>query len=390
MGESSPEAQPLTTIDDVTPEWLSTALSTEICSFTHSKIGTGQMSNTFRLTLTYATPSPSNPDTLILKLASLSPTVRKAALSYGFYEREVRFYRDLAPELNLGSASKCYFAAFDPLDGRFSLLLKDAGLDAQVGDDLVGASKEQAFAAVREIARFHGEVLRMSKRGVFKEMHWLKRIQMSGAVLGLMFGGFYQRFFGKEGIEQEDWELMRKYVLAFDDWQDKRTGARWEEGQAMGLNHCDFRMDNILFGEDGKLTIVDWQTLQAGPVVSDLAYFVGSSLKTEDRREWMEELVGVYVDGIGEGTSVDRSVVMEGLRQRCWVGVLGAIVGAMVSQRSERGDEMLLEMMRRSCGLVKDLDAAATLPKGGTRWGNWLVFIMSVLGRGLELTGRWG
>jgi hypothetical protein len=197
MGESSPEAQPLTTIDDVTPEWLSTALSTEICSFTHSKIGTGQMSNTFRLTLTYATPSPSNPDTLILKLASLSPTVRKAALSYGFYEREVRFYRDLAPELNLGSASKCYFAAFDPLDGRFSLLLKDAGLDAQVGDDLVGASKEQAFAAVREIARFHGEVLRMSKRGVFKEMHWLKRIQMSG--VGAYVWGFLSEVFWERG-----------------------------------------------------------------------------------------------------------------------------------------------------------------------------------------------
>jgi hypothetical protein len=62
----------------------------------------------------------------------------------------------------------------------------------------------------------------------------------------------------------------------------------------------------------------------------------------------------------------------------------------MVSQRSERGDEMLLEMMRRSCVLAKDLDAAATLPKGGSRWGNWVVSIMSVLGRGLELTGRWG
>jgi hypothetical protein len=268
--------------------------------------------------------------------------------------------------------------------------LEDAGLDAKVGDDLVGATKEQACGAVREIARFHGEVLRMSKRGVFKEMHWFKRIPMSGAVLGLMFGGYYQRFFGKEGFEQEDWDLMKKYVLAFDDWQDGQTGARWEERQAMGLNHSDFRMDNILFGEDGKLTIVDWQTLQAGPVVSDLAYFVGGSLKTEDRREWMEELVGVYVEGIGEGTDVDREVVMEGLKERCWVGVLGAIVGAMVGQRSERGEEMLLEMMRRSCVLVKDLDAAAALPKGGSRWGNWVVFIMSVLGRGLELTGMWG
>jgi hypothetical protein len=200
MNKPTPEAQPLTTIKDVTPEWLSTALSTNILSFTHSKVGTGQMSNTFRLTLTYASPSPSNPETLILKLVSLSPSVRKAALSYGFYEREVRFYRDLAPELNLGSVSKCHLAAFDPLDGRFSLLLEDAGQDAKVGDDLVGATKEQACGAVKEIGRFHGEVLRMSERGVFKEIHWLKRIPMSGAVLGLMFGGFYQSFFlGKRG-----------------------------------------------------------------------------------------------------------------------------------------------------------------------------------------------
>jgi hypothetical protein len=191
-------------------------------------------------------------------------------------------------------------------------------------------------------------------------------------------------------MEQEDWELIRKYVLAFDDWQDGQTGARRKEGQAMGLNHSDFRMDNILFGEDKKLTIVDWQTLQAGPVVSDFAYFVGGSLKTEDRREWMEELVGVYVEGIWEETNIDREAVMEGLRERCWVSVLGAIVGAMVGQRSERSDEVLLEMMRRSCVLAKDLDAAATLPKGGSRWGNWVVSIMSVLGRGLELTGRWG
>jgi hypothetical protein len=269
------------------------------------------------------------------------------------------------------------------------LLLEDAGQDAKVGDDLVGATKEQAFAAVREIARFHGEVLSMSKKGVFKEMHWFNRIPMSGAVVGLMFGGYHQRFFRKGVIEQENWDLMRKYVLAFDDWQDGQTGARWEEGQAMGLNHADFRMDNILFGDDGKLTIVDWQTLQAGPVVSDLAYFVGVSLGTEDRREWMEELVGVYVEEIGEGTIVDGEVVMKGLRERCWVSVIGAIVGAMVGQRSERGDEML-EMMKRSCALVKDLDAAATSPKGGSRWGSWVVFIMSVLGRGLELTGRFG
>jgi hypothetical protein len=46
-------------------------------------------------------------------------------------------------------------------DGSFSPLLSDAGRSAKAVNESVGPMKEQACADEREIAGFHGEVLRM-------------------------------------------------------------------------------------------------------------------------------------------------------------------------------------------------------------------------------------
>ena len=172
-----------------------------------------------------------------------------------------------------------------------------------------------------------------------------------------------------------------------------KSGSENGKERVIGLNNCDFRMDNIPFRKEEKVTIVDWQTLQHGPVVSDFAYFLGGSLKTEDRREWMEELVGVYVNGVGksdDGNVLNREDVMNGLRERVWAGVIGGIVGAMIGERSERGDVMLAEMMRRSCVMARDLKAVDDLPQSGGGWRSWLVSVMDVLGKLPELAGRWG
>jgi hypothetical protein len=225
---------------------------------------------------------------------------------------------------------------------------------------------------VREIARFHGSILRQKEELGIAEQLWLKKIAISGTILGFMFGGFYQRFYSQDSnsMTEEDWEIARRFLFAFDEWQDEQMKSVSENGKkrVMGLNHYDFRMDNILFRKEEKVTIVDWQTLQHGPVVSDFAYFLAGSLKTEDRRPWMEELVEVYVDGVGkndDGNVLNREDVMNGLRERVWAGVIGSIVGAMIGERNERGDVMLAEMMRRSCVMARDLRAVNDLPQSG-------------------------
>ena len=87
----------------------------------------------------------------------------------GLYEREVRFYTDIAPHLG-GPAGRseatrgnpvapCYHAAgFDSDTGAFHLLLGDAG-PAVVGDEIHGATIEQATLALGELGRLHAPLL---------------------------------------------------------------------------------------------------------------------------------------------------------------------------------------------------------------------------------------
>jgi hypothetical protein len=71
-------------------------------------------------------------------------------------------------------------------------------------------------------------------------MEWLKKIPMSVPVLDLMFGGFHQRFYGKERMRQEDRGLVRRFVGVFDEWQGGKIGVCSKRRQVTGLNHMIF------------------------------------------------------------------------------------------------------------------------------------------------------
>ena len=75
----------------------------------------------------------------------------------------------------------------------------------------------------------------------------------------------------------------------------------------MGLVHGDYRLDNMLFGRPGSLrdlTVVDWQTVTWGPAMTDVAYFLGCALTTEDRRTHYDELLRAYHEGLGPNPPV--------------------------------------------------------------------------------------
>src|SRR5690242_10921007 len=136
---------------DLTAAWLSAALGIPVTEFTFDRIGTGQMSECYRVELT---ASDAGPSSVVLKVAATDPASRQTGLALGLYEREVRFYTDIAPNLGGGPVAACYSAGFDPETGAFHLLLGDAA-PAVVGDELRGATIEQATLALAELARLH-------------------------------------------------------------------------------------------------------------------------------------------------------------------------------------------------------------------------------------------
>lgn len=144
------------TPEELDPEWLAHALHRPVASFTVEPIGTGQMSETYRISLTCDEPGAGSQG-VVMKVAAADPTSRATGVGMGIYEREVRFYQELAPRIG-GPVPDCHLAAYTAGEGWFTLLLEDVSPALQ-GDQIAGCTVDQARLVMREMARAHAPVL---------------------------------------------------------------------------------------------------------------------------------------------------------------------------------------------------------------------------------------
>lgn len=338
---------------DLTAEWLATVLHTgPVTDFDYQRIGTGQMSECYRVTLAYE-DGAAGPPSVVLKVAAGDPTSRQTGLALGLYEREVRFYTDIAPRL-AGPVATCHHAAFDPGTGVFDLLLDDAH-PAVTGDEIAGASAEQAELAVRQLACMQGPLL--GDAGL-AESDWLNReAPINGALITQLYQAFADRYGPMMTDEQR--AVCERLIAGFDDYLAAEAAR-----EPHGLVHGDFRLDNMLFGTADTvrpLTVVDWQTVGWGPAMTDLSYFLGCALPVEARRDLHERLLRAYHDELGPSAALTLDEVRDGVRRQSFAGVMMVIVSSMLVERTERGDRMFLTMLERHCTHVLDTGALEVL-----------------------------
>ena len=339
---------------DLSAEWLSAQLNAPVSLFEIARIGTGQMSECYRVALHYD-DGAAGPPTVVLKVPASDPVSRQTGVALGLYEREVRFYAEVAPRL-VGPLAPCYHASFDAEAGSFALLLGDAG-PAEVGDEIEGTSLQRARLAVSELGRLHGPAI---GDPTLAGAAWLNReAPVSQALLAQLYAGFTERY--ADRITPRHREVCDRMVASFDGYvaADTTSGPQ-------GLVHGDYRLDNMLFGAEGAdrpLTVVDWQTVTWGPAMTDLAYFMGCALTVPNRRAHAEELIACYHAALGPATTLTLEDVREGVRRQSFFGVMMAIVSPMLVARTERGDDMFMAMIERHCAQVLDTDALALLPE---------------------------
>ena len=343
---------------DLSAAWLTSAIGAgTIADFAVERIGTGQMSECYRVQLTYADGAPDSdkPDSVVLKVAATDPMSRQTGMTLGLYEREVRFYRDIAPRLR-GPVAPCYHTAFDAASGTFDLLLGDAN-PAVVGDEIRGATTAQARLAVTELARLQGPLLGDT---TLAEAPWLNRdTPVNQALITALHAGFVDRY--GDQIAPQHRMVCERLVGGFDEYLADEAVA----GRIHGLVHGDYRLDNMLFGAAGAdrpLTVVDWQTVTWGPAMTDLAYFLGCALPVTDRRTHYDALLDAYHAALGPDAPISLADVRDGVRRQSFFGVMMAIVSSMLVERTERGDAMFMTMLQRHCEHVLDADALAILP----------------------------
>ncbi|OBG15653.1 phosphotransferase [Mycolicibacterium celeriflavum] len=340
---------------DLTADWLTSSLGAPVAEFSYERIGTGQMSECYRVALTY-TDGDDGPASVVLKVAASDPVSRQTGLALGLYEREVRFYTDIAPRIG-GPVAPCFSSAFNADTGAFHLLLGDAG-PAIVGDEIRGASAEQAMLALAELGRLHGPLLGDAAAA---SADWLNRdAPVDQALISGLYAGFAERYADK--ITPEHRLVCERLVGSFDGY----LGAEAAADRVRGLVHGDYRLDNMLFGQPGAdrpLTVVDWQTVTWGPAMTDVAYFLGCALPVEVRREHYDALLGAYHRALGPDAPISLDDVRDGVRRQSFFGVMMAIISSMLVERTDRGDEMFMTMLTRHCEHVLDVNALSVLPE---------------------------
>jgi aminoglycoside/choline kinase family phosphotransferase len=362
MSEESTHDVIAATPEELTADWLTEVLragghlgDAAVVDIVARPLGTGQMCDSLRLRVSYDGPTDA-PTALVAKLPAADETSRVTAATLRSYEKEVRFYEQLDATLSIPTPTVFHVALDDEDLSRFVLLLEDLA-PAEQGDQLAGCSPAVAAEAVRELVGLHAPRWGDPALG---EIEWLRGDRETGiAMMSMLLPNLWTGF-----TERYDADLGDDVRTAGADLFAHLLAYLTPTGGPETVVHGDYRLDNLLLTPDGRVAgVVDWQTCTLGAALSDVAYFIGAGLTTEDRREHEERLVRDYHRGLGEAgvTGYGWDECWADYRRGTYAGLVMAVAASMLVERTARGDEMFLTMAARHSRHVLDHDAAELL-----------------------------
>lgn len=342
--------------------WLNAALDgwPEIASVTHVDIGegTGIFGQISRLEVEYVAPADTSPSRMVVKMACLEPENLAVAHALGIYERELRFYEELADSLPFRVPESHLIQRSD--DGRFVLIIEDLEGEFVVGDQVVGATPDQADAIVDALVPFH---VQWWEHPDLDTLDWLpvpNAPEYLAAVPGIYRAGL--------PVLEADWsDAVSPAALA----AARAVEPKFEElieRTATGPNtviHTDTRLDNILFPSDGSsdVAVIDFQLALRGRAVADIAYMIGTSMTIEDGAEHWERLLRRWHQGVtdaGVDYSWDDCLVHYKEAAMYYLSGAMSLIGTFDSG-NERGAAMVHAYATRILEHVADIDATDAL-----------------------------
>ena len=354
----------VTTIEDITPEYLSNALGVAVTAVTSEPVGVGVglIGQLHRLTLTYAV-GDTGPNAVVVKLPGATEESRFVAMVLQMYEKECGFYRELASGSGVASPS-AHHVRFDPETHDFVLMLDDLGHHRQA-DQIAGLDLADAEIAIRELARLNAawwEHPDLASNAFLRPMHespFPEAVTMS-------YDAAWPHALDAFGA------LMPPEIEAFG----ARYGTlfRWFcerlcEGPVT-MSHGDWRGDNLFFtGDDATpLIAVDWQLITIAKGIKDFAYFVTQSLRPDDRASWELHLLELWLAELET-----RGVTGYGFEEAwddyrlavAWAFVYPVIAASTLDAADTRGSALTQSMMERSVAAIEHLHALDLLPEIG-------------------------
>jgi len=289
------------TIDAFDAAWLDQALtqcgaaSSAVTGVRSERIaiGEGFLGELARLHLTYAEPS-GGPSTAIAKIPTTDGGLKPLGLLLGVYERESRFYEEIAPRLDI-RVPEAYYNGRDTTTDTYALLLEDVGAYRR-GDHLAGAGLAEARAVVTAAASLHA---RWWDDPDLMAMEWVPPMN---SPLNMSLQGIYEASWPTV-MDRYGHLYSPELRAAIEGFMPRISEflVGWTE-ISRTLTHNDFRLDNLLFddaGNEPSVVVLDFQVVGRGDGSGDLAPFLGCNLDTELRRAHEMDLMRLYHDTMG-------------------------------------------------------------------------------------------
>lgn len=342
---------PVRDLSSLTPAFWEQVFGRDVSAGEPSRIGEGMIGANYRVAI--KSSRSDVPASVVVKLPSPGDESRAAGIAHRTYEREAKFYMQLAETVDV-RRPQCHWVEFDESSHDFVLVLEDLS-PAVPGNQITGCSVDEAARAVVELAKLHGP--RWGDPALY-DVDWLQR--RTARADGEVLQAAYQHLMTPFLATYSKYFTPRQHDLAV------AFGSRladWIEGRSttLTLGHGDYRLDNLLFGSTAggpPVAVVDWQTPNHGPAVVDVSYFLGAAVMPDVRRSIEGDLIDDYLVAIGAyGVELDRGAFLREYAHASFAGLVMAVVASMVVTKTERGEAMFAAMATRAAQHALDLDA---------------------------------
>lgn len=348
-----------TSMHEVTDQWLIDILSSQqafaddpISSVDRQSVGDG-IGQVGEFNKVVVTTESSKQTILFLKLRAPIEGMHAVALRYKMYEKEVRFYNELAAQMDVRTP-EVYYADYDPETENVALLMEF--LDGwHSPDQITGASHNQTLAAIKQLAAINTPYWNRTQ-----DLPWLPTMQtdyMQQTISDMAACSdiFFQRFGTELPISKSDFDRI------IESWPAILDGL--SEGN-LTLTHYDYRVENMFFSSDeSEVAVIDWQLIGALRAGWDLAYLIGTNIPSEQRRANEQQYIDLYLDcmrdrGVNYSEAELRHDMKWSLLGLCSIAVIG---GANFDVSNERSFELFKVISIRLFDAITEHEALSVI-----------------------------
>jgi thiamine kinase-like enzyme len=353
------------TYEAITAEWLTAVLcrgtpGAKVTDFRVTDRSDGS-SNRARIYLTYndAGLRADLPPTVFCKGAVTMKNRVLQGLCTGAHG-ETMFFLKVRDRLGIETPQHIH-AGYDPKSYAYMVVMKDIGATTHFCTEKTVIARANAEKIVNTLAKLHAKFYESPEIGTntlpFKTwpQFWTDTLNA--------FPGFEEAC--DKAFDMAKHVIPpRLFARRPEVWPATLASVECHNQLPKMLVHCDVHLGNWYIAGNGDMGLTDWQAVSIGHWSRDFAYGLSTTLSVEDRREWFDDLLRLYLDRMAE-YGVPRVSFDEALfnvRQQLMTALAYWTITLVPApdMPAMQPPEITIELIKRIATAIDDMDALDT------------------------------